>query len=38
MPTTTSAAMNAKISAKAPARYRGFREPAAAVVWLPGPW
>jgi hypothetical protein len=38
MPTTTSAAMNAKISAKAPARYWEFREPAAAVVWLPGPW
>jgi hypothetical protein len=38
MPTTTSTAMNAKISAKAPARYREFRGPAAAPAWPPGPW
>jgi hypothetical protein len=38
MPTTTSTAMNAKISAKAPARYREFRGPAAESLWPPGPW
>jgi hypothetical protein len=38
MPTTTSVAINAKINAKAPARYLEFRGPAAESLWPPGPW